>query len=177
MYYVKHYLCHMNTKEKIKGAKKIEKEQGIKIIVKSVTPPIVGYETLLREFTEDLRFKPAFGVGGAFFNPKLKPVLSDLLEILKKNKSVLDEIEDATIKFLTASIMENPPVYIARTRDKKTDIEYFIAKTFIPLKGGKKKEVKVYLGKASDFENDTMNNMARVKGKSLLIRALKEKSE
>jgi hypothetical protein len=167
----------MNTKEKIKAAKKAEKLLGTKVIVKSVTPPIIGYETLLKEFTDDLRFKPAFGVGGAFFNPALKPVLSDLLEILKKNKSALDEIEDATIKFITASIMENPPVYIARTRDKKTDIEYFIAKTFIPIKGGKKKEVKVYLGKASDYENDTMNNMAREKGKRLLIKALKEKSE
>jgi hypothetical protein len=167
----------MNTKDKIKAAKKAEKELGIKIIVKSVTPPIVGYESLLKEFTEDLRFKPAFGIGGAFFNSNLKPVLSDLLEILNKNKSALDEIEDATIKFLTAAIMENPPVYIARTRDKKTDIEYFIAKTFIPLKGGKKKEVKVYLGKASEYENDTMHNMARVNGKRLLIKALKEKIE
>jgi hypothetical protein len=87
----------------------------------------------------------------------------------------LDDIEDATLNFLVSSISENPPVYIARTKDIKTDIEYFNAKTFIPVKGGKKKEVKVYLGKASEFNNDTKNNAARVLGKKLLIKAINEK--
>jgi hypothetical protein len=81
------------------------------------------------------------------------------------------------LSFLVAAITENPPVYIARTKDIKTDIEYFIAKTFIPVKGGKKKEIKVYLGKASDYNNDTKHNMAKVVGKRLLIKALKEKSD
>jgi len=163
------------TKEKRAAIKKAEKELGTKIIVKSVTPTIVSYETLKEEFTDGLRFKPAFGIGGAFFNPNLVNVLNSLLKVLDKNKTALEEIEDATLNFLVAAIKENPPVYIARTRDINTDIEYFIAKTFIPTKGGKKKEIKVYLGKASDYDNDTKNNEARVKGKRLLRKALQEK--
>ncbi len=164
-------------KEKTQAAKKAEKLLGTKVIVKSVTPPIISYETLKEEFTDGLRFKPAFGVGGSFFNPNLKGHLTNLLLALEKNKSALDEIENATLNFLVAAIAENPPVYIARTKDIKTDIEYFIAKTFIPIKGGKKKEIKVYLGKASEYDNDTKNNMAKVVGKRLLIKALKDKSD
>lgn len=162
-------------KEKNQGAKNAGKLLGTKVIVKSVTPTVVSYETLKEEFTTDLKFKPAFGVQGACLNPNLKNHLSTLLKLLDKHKSALDDIEDATLNFLVAAIRENPPVYIARTKDIKTDIEYFIAKTFIPFKGGKKKEVKVYLGKASDFNNDTKNSTAKVLGKKLLIKAINEK--
>lgn len=162
-------------KEKIKTEKKAEKMLGTKIIAKSVTPSIVSYETLVEEFTNGLRFKPAFGAQGAFLNPNLKNHLSTLLNLLDKHKSALADIEDATLNFLVAAIRENPPVYIARTKDIKTDIEYFIAKTFLPFKGGKKKEIKVYLGKASEFNNDTKNNAAKVLGKKLLIKAINEK--
>lgn len=162
-------------KENIKTTKQAEKVLGTKVITKSVTPSIVSYETLVEEFTNGLRFKPAFGVQGVGLNPNLKNHLSTLLKLLDKHKSALDDIEDATLNFLVAAIRENPPVYIARTKDIKTDIEYFIAKTFIPFKGGKKKEVKVYLGKASDFNNDTKNSTAKVLGKKLLIKAINEK--
>jgi hypothetical protein len=162
-------------KGNIKTTKQAEKMLETKVIAKSVTPSIVSYETLVEEFTIGLKFKPAFGVQGAGLNPNLKNHLSTLLNLLDKHKSALDDIEDATLNFLVAAIRENPPVYIARTKDIKTDIEYFIAKTFIPFKGGKKKEVKVYLGKASEFNNDTKNNAAKVLGKKLLIKAINEK--
>lgn len=164
-------------KEKNQAAKKAEKLLGTKVILKSVTPTIISYDTLRDEFTTNLRFKPAFGVLGLGLNPNLKNHLEILLKVLDKNKSALEEVENATLSFLVAAITENPPVYIARTKDIKTDIEYFIAKTFIPVKGGKKKEIKVYLGKASDYNNDTKHNMAKVVGKRLLIKALKEKSD
>jgi hypothetical protein len=171
-----HYLCHMKSiREKEQLAKKYEKETGIRVVVKSVTPTIVSYEVLHSEFTDEFRFKPAFGPQGAFFNHELDAEHKLVLQTLEKHKSALAEIEDVTLKFLIAAIKINPPVYIARTRDIKTDIEYFVAKTFIPTKGGKKKEIKVYLGKASDYDNDTKHNEARVKGKRLLRKALQEK--
>lgn len=160
---------------KIDTNKRAEKVLGAKLIKKSITPTIVSYETLLEEFTSGLKFKPAFGVQGAGLSPNAKNHLSILLKLLEIHKSALDDIEDATLNFLVSSIIENPPVYIARTKDIKTDIEYFNAKTFIPIKGGKKKEVKVYLGKASEFNNDTKNNAAKVLGKKLLIKAINEK--
>ena len=118
-------------------------------------------------------FKPAFVQG------RLRNTLTEdhqtLLNVISKHKEALSEIEDATLNFLRKAIAENPPVYIARTRDKKTDIEYFVAKTFLPLKGGKKKEVKVYVGKASDYGNDTKNEEAKFKGYNLLRTALRKK--
>jgi hypothetical protein len=55
-----------------------------------------------------------------------------------------------------------PDVYVARTTNKQNDQEYFTAKTFIPQKGGKRKEVKVYVGKAEDFHFDTKNLEAKI---------------
>jgi hypothetical protein len=153
--------------------KKFIKSLGKTVINKSVTPIIVGYETLKDEYTINLKFKPAFFQGS--FRPNLKSERDDLLAIIEKHKLILEEIEESSIKFLTKAIIDNPPVYVARTRDKKTDIEYFVAKTFIPLKGGKKKEIKVYLGKAEEFNNDTKSNDARNKGFMLLRGALKKR--
>lgn len=161
--------------KKIQDGKIAEKALGTAIVSKSVTPTIISYETIKEEFTNGLKFKPAFGVQGAGLSSDSKNHLTILTKLLDIHKAALDDIEDATLNFLVSAIKENPPVYIARTRDVKTEIEYFIAKTFIPIKGGKKKEVKVYLGKASDYDNDTKNNMAKVVGKRLLITAIKEK--
>ncbi len=163
-------------KEKTQSTKMTEKPIVSRPILKSVTPTIVSYETLKEEFTTGLKFKPALGLqNSSELNPKLKGHLTKLLKVLDKHKDALEEIEQMTLNFLVSAIRENPPVYIARTRDIKTDIEYFIAKTSIPYFGGTKKEVKVYLGKASDYDNDTKNNMAKVVGKRLLIKALNEK--
>jgi hypothetical protein len=62
----------------------------------------------------------------------------------------------------------------------KTDIEYFLAKTFFPIKDGKRKEVKIYLGKAEFYNNDTRSMEAQrdaeVKMTTTLIRRVKEHS-
>ena len=56
--------------------------------------------------------------------------------------------------------------------------EYFTAKTFMPQKGGKKKEVKVYLGKAEDYDFNTKSPKAKRdaehKMRTTLIRRLNE---
>ena len=159
---------------KIKSeTKKLANSLGRELIIKSVTPIIAGYETLINEYTTNLKFKPAFYQGS--FRPDLKNERDDLLAIIEKHKLILEEIEESSIKFLTKAIIDNPPVYVARTKDKKTEIEYFVAKTFIPLKGGKKKEVKVYLGKAEDFNNDTKSVDAKNKGYMVLRGVLQKR--
>ena len=110
-------------------------------------------------------------------NPMLRDDLMRLLNLLTKHKDVIDEIEDEMLNFVQKSISLKPPVYVARTKDPKTEIEYFNAKTFIPLKGGKKKEVKVYLGKAAEFANDTKSPKAKELGERLLRQAIEEKSK
>ena len=91
---------------------------------------------------------------------------------------MIDEIEEKLLEFMKYSIARFPDVYVSRTPNKKNDQEYFTAKTFLPQKGGKKKEVKVYVGKAEDFLFDTRNLEAKrqaiEKMKKTLIRRLDE---
>jgi len=141
---------------------------------KSITPPIISYDELMDAYSRNLKFRPASLQGS--MNPMLREDLLRLLNLLTKHKSVLDEIEGEMLNFIQKSVRLKPPVYVARTKDPKTDIEYFNAKTFMPLKSGRKKEVKVYLGKAADFDNDTKSPMAKALGEKLLRKAIEEKA-
>lgn len=103
-----------------------------------------------------------------------------VLETLSKYKNEIDEIENTMLDFIQFQIMVDPQVYLARTKDIKTDIEYLTAKTFFPLKGGKKKEVKVYVGKSKNYNSDTTDkraiSMAKIKMMNTLKRRLNEGS-
>jgi hypothetical protein len=142
---------------------------------KSITPPTISFEELISAYTSELKFKPAAMQG--VLNPALRNDLNRVIEVLHKHKNVLAEIEDEILNFLQKSIHLKPPVYVARTKDPKTEIEYFNAKTFIPIQGGAKKEIKVYLGKASDFDNDTKSAKAKILGEKLLRKAIEEKGK
>jgi hypothetical protein len=98
-------------------------------------------------------------------------------EIARKNRSVLKEFEEAIIEYKQEWIISEPSVYVARTRDSKTDMEYFTAKTFWPLINGKTKEVKIYLGKAGDFENDTMSIRAKETAKRKMSETLRRRKD
>ena len=87
--------------------------------------------------------------------------LEKVRDTMEKYKGSLDEIEDVLLEYQQLVILHNPTVYVARTKDVKTDIEYFTAKTFWPLRGGKRKEIKIYLGKAADYDNDTQSKRAK----------------
>lgn len=100
-----------------------------------------------------------------------------ILNTLNKHKEALDEIEESILDFIHKSIRRNPPVYIAKTRDVKTDKVYFTAKTFIPIAGGGKKEVKVYLGNADKFGNDTKSSKAKSEAVKLIREAIEAKSK
>lgn len=103
-----------------------------------------------------------------------------VMQLLTKYKNEIDEIEDAMLEFVQFQILMDPQITIARTKDIKTGIEYFTAKTFFPLKGGKKKEVKIYIGKSKEFGNDTKNkhalDAAYLKMRQTLSRRLREGS-
>lgn len=103
-----------------------------------------------------------------------------VLDLLTKHKDTLDEIEYAMLDFVQFQVMSNPKVIVSRTKDVKTEKIYFTAKTHFPLKGGKRKEVRIYLGKAEEFNNDTLNkrahNLAKLKMQQTLARRLREGS-
>lgn len=90
------------------------------------------------------------------FNKSIK-----VLEVLKENKEALLAVEKATLEYVQWMVLTNPTIYVARTKDIKTDIEYFTAKTRWPLLGGKSKEIKIHLGKASNYNNDTQSGRAK----------------
>jgi hypothetical protein len=95
----------------------------------------------------------------------------------RQKRSVLKEFEEAIIEYKQEWIISEPSVYVARTRDSKTDMEYFTAKTFWPLINGKTKEVKIYLGKAGDFGNDTMSIRAKETAKRKMSETLRRRKD
>jgi hypothetical protein len=141
--------------------------------MKSKTPTILSYEQLVDEFENHIHYRPALTQGR--LNMMLENDRNRILKVLKKHKMALDEIEEVILDFIHKAIMIRPPVYIVRTTDVKTGIVYFNGKTVIPLKGGKKKEFKIYIGKASDFNNDTTNDLARIHGERIMKQTLLKK--
>jgi len=92
---------------------------------------------------------------------EMKTKRLEVLKLIEKQKQVLLEIESGSLNFAQELIIQNPPVYVARTKETKTHIEYFTAKTFWPLPDGERKEIKVYVGKADDYGGDTLNERAK----------------
>ena len=59
---------------------------------------------------------------------ELEKIQQDVINTIKKNKNALDEIEGSILKLLQYHVYLFPQIYVARTKDIKTDIEYFTAK-------------------------------------------------
>ena len=101
---------------------------------------------------------------------EFKAALKEIESLYMKHKFAFDEMGDALLNYHRLNIIFDPIVYIARTRDVKTGIEYFTAKTTWPMKDFKKKDIKIYLGKASDFKGDTQS----VKAKDFAISKMRQ---
>lgn len=162
--------------------------------MKKKLPPILNFEDLWDQYKMADLFDPQnyflykekdgkeIDKSGSSYRNSTKGIGEEkqkkVLELLSKYKTELDEIEGAMLDFVQYQVVQNPQVYVARTRDVKTDIEYFTAKTFFPLEGGRRKEVKVYVGKAKDYNNDTKSmkaqDWARIKMKQTLNRRFEE---
>ncbi len=104
-------------------------------------------------------------------------ILLKLQRLTEIHKAALDEIGDAVLEYKRLLVLENPTIYVARTTDIKTGKEYLTAKTSWPMKDWKRKEVKIYLGKSSDFDNDTQSpkakELALVKMRQTLARRMR----
>ena len=119
-------------------------------------------------------------LGPRFLPENIKNSLDNLNSIIEKNNGVLEEISNAIVDYEQEWIIYHPEVYVARTKDIKTGKEYFTAKTFWMKKDGKKKEIKIYLGKSSDFDNDTLSPKAKefaTKKMSTTLRRRKDNGE
>ena len=146
---------------------------------KQSLPSVINYDDLSEVFSGKVTtFKKFKFAGNSPFGSKVEKCREELLNCLDRNKEVIEEIEDKILEFIKFSIAHRPDVYVARTKNNQNDKEYFTAKTFMPQKGGKKKEVKVYVGKAEDYDFDTKNPKAKFdatnKMRTTLIRRLNE---
>lgn len=108
---------------------------------------------------------------------EINKTTAKLQEVARKYRSFMKEIQDAFIEHNQEWIIFQPTVYVARTKDKKNDQEYFTAKTVWPLKNGKTKEIKIYLGKAEEFDNDTMNSRAKEYAKKKMSETLRRRKD
>jgi hypothetical protein len=101
-------------------------------------------------------------------------ITKELMECLINNYTTNNDIKtfcDEVIKKKQNEIMLNPKVYIAKTKDPKTDIYYLNCKLFLPIGINKTKEVKVYIGKMSDYPNGCQD----VNAKKVGVEKMKEK--
>jgi hypothetical protein len=120
-------------------------------------PPMVkGLEAILHFMAMDSKSMLKQSTHAEF-----REALKEIQDLYMKHKLAFDEMGDALVNYHRLNVMNNPTVYIARTKDVKTGIEYFTAKTSWPLKNFKKKDIKIYLGKASDFKGDTLSTKAK----------------
>lgn len=146
------------------------------IAMRYQTPYIVHFEDIIEKYSH------ARGSGFYFRNDPIEPIVmtkarTAVLDALIKHRDVLAEIEDKMLNYVQEMVIQEPQVYVARTKDVKTDIEYFTAKTFWPMKGGDKKEIKIYLGKAEDYNNDTKNPKAKQEASKKMAETLRRRKD
>ena len=93
---------------------------------------------------------------------ELEVKLQKVLSYLEENKAVFSQLDELVKDFEQHQVLMDPTIHVARTKDRKTEIEYFTAKTFFPLTGGKRKEIKIHLGRADNYNFDTQNKQAKI---------------
>lgn len=146
-------------------------------MMKHRLPEIFYFDDLIAHY--DLAQGSGFLYSGKPENEpaEMKKHRLEVLEVLWKNKEALIEVEQKMLNYLQEMIIYKPKVYVARTKDKKTDIEYFTAKTLWPLEGGRKKEIKIYLGKAEEFNNDTQDKGAKLLAERKMKETLRRRKD
>ena len=111
---------------------------------------------------------------------ELEDKLHKVLSYLDEKKEIFSQLDELVKDFEQHQVLINPTIHVARTKDKKTEIEYFTAKTFFPLTGRKRKEVKIHLGRADNYNYDTQNKRAKrdavVKMRQTISRRIRERS-
>lgn len=75
-----------------------------------------------------------------------------VLETLKKYKKEIRDIEEKMVQYLQLDIIRDPSVYVAILKDTRNpEHENITAKTFWPIVGGTTKEIRIYIGRVSDY--------------------------
>ena len=104
-------------------------------------------------------------------------ISKDLYRYMKENYQTIGEVKkicDEIVRKKQIEVTRHPRVYVAKTKDPKTDLYYLNCKVFFPISISERKEVKVYIGKMSDFPNGTKDLLAKKIGTQKMKEKLKE---
>jgi hypothetical protein len=83
---------------------------------------------------------------------EMKLVRQEVLNLLDKHRKAIIEVEEKMIEYVQLDTIKDPSVYIAVLKDTRNpEFENVTAKTFWPLVGGGYKEIRIYLGRLSEF--------------------------
>ncbi|MHA8064975.1 hypothetical protein [Aquirufa aurantiipilula] len=111
-----------------------------------------------------------------FYYPEteeMKEKRVSILDSLKKYKKEIIEIEEKMVQYLQLDIIREPSIYIAVLKDTRNpEHENITAKTFWPLVGGGKKEIRIYIGRVSDYPHIKRSNLSssdEIKNKAVLM--------
>jgi hypothetical protein len=102
---------------------------------------------------------------------EMKKVRLDVLQLLEKNKKAILEVEVKMVEYMQLDTIKNPAVYIAVLKDTRNpEFENVTAKTFWPLVGGGRKEIRIYIGRLTEFKNikrDDISSEKSIKDKAV----------
>jgi hypothetical protein len=85
-----------------------------------------------------------------------------ILGTLRKYKKEIREIEEKMVQYLQLDIIRDPSVYIAVLKDTRNpEHENITAKTFWPIVGGGQKEIRIYIGRVSDFSHIERSSLSK----------------
>jgi len=85
---------------------------------------------------------------------EMKMVRDDIITTMEKNKAILLELEQKMVKYQQLYTLENPSVYLATIKDSRNaeaPTNSLTAKTFWPMMNGSRKEIRIYIGKESEY--------------------------
>ena len=109
--------------------------------------------------------------------PYQSTITKELYQFMKDNYHTMGEVKkicDEVVRKKQIEVSRHPRVYIAKTKDPKTDLYYLNGKVFFPTSISEKKEVKIYIGKLSDFPLGTKDPIAKKIGTQKMRVKLKE---
>ena len=168
------YICHVKHSKFINVSYKYLVELVKSSLPKSSTLEDINIDKISRQSMVDRKLK------GYWDEIDLKVKQQSVLDFLHKNKDVFDELDKLIVDFEQHKVMLEPDIHVARTTDVRTKIKYLTAKTFFPYPEGKRKEVKIFLGRADKYNDDTKNPRAKrdaeVKMRQTLARRIREGS-
>ena len=130
-------------------------------------PKVLCYEDWYDLFAliNNKEFKGRLFQTDIFYYPEteeMKEKRFSVLETLKKYKNEIEEIEEKMVQYLQLDIIRDPSVYVAVLKDTRNpEHENITAKTFWPIVGGGQKEIRIYIGRVSDFSHIERSNLSK----------------